>query len=46
MQLGALMWLVGDTLSIEEWEDAWQEAGNSLTKNTADYLIYTPLLAN
>ena len=46
VQLVALMWLGRGTFSIEEWEDALQEAGDSWTKNTADYLIGTPLLAN
>lgn len=46
VQLVALMWLGRGTFSIEEWEDALQEAGDSWTINTADYLIGTPLLAN
>ncbi len=46
VQLVALMWLGRGTFSIEEWEDALQEAGDSWTKNSADYLIGTPLLAN
>lgn len=40
------MWIGRDTFSIEEWEEALQEAGDSWTKSTADYLIGTPLLAN
>ena len=46
VQLVAIMWLGRGTFSIEEWEDALQEAGDSWTENTADYLIGTPLLAN
>ena len=46
VQLVALMWLGRGTFSIEEWEDALQEAGDSWTKNSADYLIGTPLVAN
>ena len=46
VQLVALMWLGRGTFSIEEWENALQEAGDSWTENTADYLIGTPLLAN
>ncbi len=46
VQLVALMWLGRGSFSIDEWEDALQEAGDSWTKNTADYLIGTPLLAN
>ena len=46
VQLVALMWLGRGTFSIDEWEDALQEAGDSWTTNTADYLIGTPLLAN
>ena len=46
VQLVALMWLGRGSFSIDEWEDALQEAGDSWTKTTADYLIGTPLLAN
>lgn len=46
VQLVALMWLGRGTFSIEEWENALQEAGDSWTKNSADYLIGTPLVAN
>lgn len=46
VQLVALMWLGRGTFSIEEWEDALQEAGDSWNENTANYLIGTPLLAN
>lgn len=46
VQLVALMWLGRGTFSTEEWEDALQEAGDSWNKNTANYLIGTPLLAN
>jgi len=46
VQLVALMWLGRGTFSIEEWDDALQEAGDSWTKNSADYLIGTPLVAN
>ncbi len=46
VQLVALMWLGRGTYSTEEWDDALQEAGDSWTNNTADYLIGTPLLSN
>jgi hypothetical protein len=46
VQLVALMWLGRGTFSTEEWDDALQEAGDSWTKNSADYLIGTPLVAN
>jgi hypothetical protein len=46
VHLVALMWLGRGTFSIEEWEDALQEAGDSWTNNTAGYLIGTPLLAD
>ncbi len=46
VQLVALMWLGRGTFSIDEWDDALQEAGDSWTKNTANYVMGTPLLSN
>ena len=46
VQLVALMWLGRGTFSIDEWEEAVQEAGDQWTKQSSDYLIGTPLLAN
>ena len=42
----ALMWLGRDEFSIDEWEAAREEARNSWTENTAEYLIGHPQLSD
>lgn len=42
----ALMWLGRGDFSIDEWEDALDQARSSWTLHTADYLLSTPLLAD
>jgi hypothetical protein len=46
VQLVALMWLGRGSFSLEEWEAALKEAGDSWNNNTAGYLIGTPLVAD
>jgi hypothetical protein len=46
VQLVALMWLGRGDFEVEEWDDAFDEAGDAWTEHTADYLIATPLLAD
>ena len=46
MTLAALMWLGRGDFSIEEWREALQQAADSWTDHTADYLIGTSLLAD
>jgi len=42
----ALMWLGRDEFSVDEWEAAREEARNSWTENTAEYLIGHPQLSD
>jgi len=42
----ALMWLGRDEFSVDEWELAREEARDSWTENTAEYLITHPQLSD
>jgi hypothetical protein len=42
----ALMWLGRDEFSVDEWEAAREEARDSWTENTAEYLIAHPQLSD
>lgn len=42
----ALMWLGRDEFSVDEWEAAVEEARNSWTESTAEYLIAHPQLSD
>jgi hypothetical protein len=42
----ALMWLGRDEFSVDEWEAAREEARNSWTESTAEYLIGHPQLSD
>ena len=42
----ALMWLGRDEFSVDEWEAAREEARNSWTESTAEYLIGHPHLSD
>jgi len=42
----ALMWLGRDEFSVDEWEAACEEARNSWTESTAEYLIGHPQLSD
>ena len=42
----ALMWLGRDEFSVDEWEAAREEARNSWTESTAEYLIAHPHLSD
>jgi hypothetical protein len=44
--LVALMWLGRGEFDAEEWDDALEEARNSWTRDTAEYLIAHPQLAD
>lgn len=44
--LVALMWLGRGDFSLDEWEDALEQAGDEHNDRTAEYLIGTPLLAD
>lgn len=44
--LVALMWVGRGEYSVEEWQDAVDEAERAHNEHTADYLIDTPLLAD
>lgn len=46
INLVALMWLGRGDYSLEEWEDALQQARDSFTAHTAEYVISTPLVAD
>jgi hypothetical protein len=46
VHLVALMWLGRGDFSAKEWESAIQEAGDSWTKDGANYLLGHPLLAS
>ncbi len=46
VELVALMWLGRDDYDMEEWESALQDATDSWTKHTAEYLLATPLVAD
>jgi len=46
VQLVALMWLGRGSFSVDEWDAALKEAGDNWNKNTADYLIGTPLVSD
>ncbi len=42
----ALMWLGRDEFGVDEWEAALEEARNSWTESTAEYLIGHPQLSD
>lgn len=44
--LVALMWLGRGDFSAEEWGDALDQAHQSWTEHTAEYLLATPLIAD
>ena len=46
INLVALMWLGRGDYSIDEWSEALQQAHDSLTAHTAEYIISTPLVAD
>ncbi len=43
--LVALMWVGRGDYSADEWDNAFDDAGESWNERTAEYLIGTPLLA-
>ncbi|HHQ14789.1 MAG TPA: DUF3775 domain-containing protein [Chromatiales bacterium] len=45
-ELVALMWLGRGDYGLDEWSDAVQEARESLTDHTAEYLLGHPLVAS
>ena len=45
-QVVALLWLGRGDYSLEEWDDALQEAADQWNETTAEYLIAHPLLAD
>ena len=46
VQLVALMWLGRGSFSVDEWDTALKEAGDNWNRNTAEYLIGTPLVSD
>ena len=46
VSLVALMWVGRGDFSADEWDDAFDNAGESWNERTAQYLIATPLLAD
>jgi hypothetical protein len=46
VQLVALMWLGRGDYEPEEWDMAVEDAKDSWTRHTADYLIATPLVSD
>ncbi len=44
--LVALMWLGRGDFSLDEWDDALEQAADAHNNRTASYLIATPLLAD
>jgi hypothetical protein len=46
VSLVALMWLGRGDYSAEEWDSAYERAGESWNERSAEYLIGTPLLAD
>ncbi|MGI9258494.1 MAG: DUF3775 domain-containing protein [Gammaproteobacteria bacterium] len=46
VSLVALMWLGRGDFSAEEWDSAFERAGESWNDRSAEYLIGTPLLAD
>jgi len=44
--LVTLMWIGRGDFDAAEWEAAFQQAGESWTPHTADYLLTTPLVAD
>jgi hypothetical protein len=42
----ALMWLGRGDYDVEDWDGAYADAEDGLTRQTADYLMATPLVAN
>lgn len=46
VDLVGLMWLGRGDYTIEEWDSALADAGDSWNERTAEYLIGTPLLAD
>ena len=45
-ELVALMWLGREDYDMEDWETALQDAADSWTDRTAEYLLATPLVAD
>ncbi len=46
VSLVALMWMGRGDFSVDEWEDAIEQAKDQWTDHTAEYLISTPLLSD
>ncbi len=46
VNLTALMWLGRGDFSVDEWDKALEEAGDSWNERSAEYLIGTPLVAD
>lgn len=46
VSLVALMWLGRGDFSADEWDSAYERAGESWNDRSAEYLIGTPLLAD
>lgn len=46
VSLVALMWLGRGDFTLDEWQQALEQAGDSYNGRTAEYLIGTPLLAD
>ncbi len=46
VELVALMWLGRGDYEVEDWQTALQDAGESWTPRTAEYIITKPLVAN
>lgn len=46
MELVALMWLGRNDYTIDEWENALNDARDAWTPRTAEYLAATPLVAD
>lgn len=46
VSLVALMWLGRGDFSLDEWDNAIEQAQDSWNDHTADYLIGTPLLSD
>ncbi len=44
--LVALMWVGRGDFEADEWRAAYEQAGEQWTKNTAEYLLATPLVAD
>jgi hypothetical protein len=46
INLVALIWLGRGDYTIDEWDEALQQARDSLSEHTAEYVISTPLVAD